>query len=76
MRVHLSSFMLGVGVGGTAVLLSKRLRPVALELATAFYRIVDAVGGRAAMTREDLQDLIADAKARARGLSAPRPHHG
>jgi hypothetical protein len=70
MRLHLSSFLIGFGAGGTAVLLSKRLRPVLVELASTFYRIVDAIGGRAAMTREDLQDLIAEAKAKARGLKA------
>ncbi len=73
MRFHMSSFLLGFGAGGAAVLLSKRLRPVALELATAMYRIVDAIGGRAAMTREDIQDLLAEAKARARGLK-PMSH--
>jgi hypothetical protein len=38
-----------------------------VELATTAYRLVDAVGTRAARRREDVADLFAEARARARG---------
>jgi hypothetical protein len=41
-----------------------------VELATTAYRLVDAVGTRAARRREDLVDLFAEARARARGAGA------
>ncbi len=66
MRFHLPSFMLGYGAGAVSVLAGKRLRPFALEVATAVYGIVDAVAARVAMKREDLEDLLAEARERAR----------
>jgi hypothetical protein len=66
MKFHLPSYLLGVatGVGGAA--LAPRLRPIALELATGFYRALDAAVARVARGREDLSDLLAEARARAR----------
>ncbi len=42
MKFDLPSFLLGSGVGASAMLLRKRLRPVLLELATIFYRFVES----------------------------------
>jgi len=66
MKLHVPSFLVGVtvGVGGAAI--APRLRAVALELATTFYKLADAVVVRVARGREDLSDLLAEAKARAR----------
>lgn len=79
MKFHLPSFLLGYGAGASSVLLSRHLRPVLLEVATAAYRFVDAVAARTAMKGEDLEDLFAEAKARARrataGKRAAEQHH-
>ena len=61
------------GVGAGAVLLLPRLRPVLVELATAAYKFADSVSARLAMRREDLEDVLAEAKARARGAVAKEP---
>ncbi len=66
MKFDLSSFLLGYGAGVGTMLVSKRLRPLLVEVATAAYRFADAVAARAAMKQEDLEDLLAEAKARAR----------
>lgn len=66
MRFHLPSFLLGYGAGAGSVLMAKALRPVLLELTTAAYRFVDAVAAKGAMKREDIEDLMAEARARAR----------
>ena len=66
MRFHFTSFAIGVGVGAAAVVLSKQLRPVFVEVATAAYGITDAVAARVAMVQEDLDDMLAEARARAR----------
>ena len=66
MRFHLPSFMLGYGAGAVSVLAGRRLRPFAVEVASAVYRLVDAIGARFAMQREDLEDLLAEARARVR----------
>lgn len=66
MKFDLSSFLLGYGAGVGTVLMGKRLRPLLVEVATAAYRFADAVAARTAMKQEDLEDLLAEAKARAR----------
>jgi hypothetical protein len=67
MRIlHLPSFLIGVGVGVGGATMGHRLRPAALEIATTFYRLSDTLMVRVARTREDLADLLAEAKARAR----------
>ena len=43
-----------------------RLRPVALEMATVFYQLVDRTMVQIARGREDISDLLAEARARAR----------
>lgn len=73
MTVHVPSFLLGVGVGASGAVIAPRLRPVAVEILTTFYRLGDAAMVRLARGREDLSDLLAEAKARARGrLGNPR----
>jgi hypothetical protein len=67
MRLHLSSFLIGVTMGASGAIVAPKLRPLALELATVCYRIGDQVMVRIARTREDLSDLLAEARAHARG---------
>jgi hypothetical protein len=66
MRFDLPSFLLCYGAGATTVLLGKRLRPLLLELATVVYRFTDSVMAKAAVKQEDFEDLMAEARARAR----------
>ncbi len=66
MRFHWPSFLLGYGAGALSALLAKQLRPVVTELATAAYELSDAIAARAAMWWEDVDDVLAEAKARAR----------
>ncbi len=67
MKLHAPSFFVGVAVGATAATIAPRLRAVALETATTFYKLGDAVAVRLARGREDFSDLLAEARARARG---------
>lgn len=71
MKFHLPSYLLGVATGASGAALAPRLRPMAVELATGCYRIVDSIGVRIARAREDLSDLLAEARARARGTLRP-----
>jgi len=66
MRFHLPSFLLGAVTGATGAALAPRLRPLALEIATGCYRILDAALLRLARSRENAADLLAEARARAR----------
>lgn len=74
MKFDLPSFLLGYGAGATTVLIGKRLRPLLLELATLGYRVADTVVAKAAMKQEDLEDLLAEARARARHHTGPAAH--
>ncbi len=67
MRFHLPSFLLGAITGASGAALAPRLRPIALELATGAYRVFDAAMLRVARGRENVSDLLAEARARARG---------
>jgi len=66
MRFHLPSFLLGAVAGASGAALAPRLRPLALEITTGCYRILDAALLRLARSRENMSDLLAEAKARAR----------
>ncbi len=68
MRFHFTSFMIGVGVGAAAVVVGRHMRPVAVELARAGYQVTDALSARVAMMQEDFEDMMAEARARARGV--------
>lgn len=67
MRFHLPSYLLGVATGAGGAALAPRLRPIVLELATGCYRVADTVMVRVARGRENVSDLMAEARARARG---------
>ncbi|QAT84587.1 hypothetical protein EJ065_3018 [Corallococcus coralloides] len=73
MKFDLPSFLMGYGAGASTVLVARHLRPLLVEVATSAYRFVDMVAARAAMKQEDLEDLLAEAKARARGGERTRP---
>jgi hypothetical protein len=75
MRFHLPSFLLGAVAGASGALLAPRLRPLALELATGCYRMLDAAMVKIARGRESVSDLLAEARTRARGaLQAVPPY--
>lgn len=67
MKFHVPSYLLGVATGASGAVLAPRLRPVVLELTTGCYRIADAVMVRIARGREAISDLLAEARALARG---------
>jgi hypothetical protein len=66
MRLHLPSFLFGVTMGATGAVVAPRLRPLALDIATTCYRVGDQVMVWIARAREDLSDLLAEARARVR----------
>jgi hypothetical protein len=74
MKFHFPSFVIGYAAGAATAALAPKLKPIVLELAAAGYRIADAIAVAAARKREDLSDLLAEARARAgRGRPATRP---
>jgi enoyl-CoA hydratase/carnithine racemase len=72
MKFHLPSFLIGWASGAGTALLAPRLRKLAMELATTGYRVADGVAVRLARKREDFEDLLAEAKARARTAADER----
>ena len=66
MKFHFPSYMLGVATGVTGTVLFPRLRPVFIEVASAYYRLGDLIMVKIARSRENLSDLLAEARARAR----------
>ncbi len=66
-KFHLPSVLLGCGAGAGVVLLGKQLHPLALEVATALYRVTGSVVARAAMKQEHIEELLARVRARAHG---------
>jgi len=66
MKLDVPSFLLGAALGAGAVALAPRLRPIALEIASSLVKLGDAITVRIARGREGLEDLWAEAKARAR----------
>ena len=66
MKFHWPSFLLGCGAGVAGVLFAKQLRPIVIELATAAYQVSDSIAARVAVWWEDVDDVVAEAKARAR----------
>lgn len=66
MKFHFPSFALGVVTGASAATLAPRVKPLVLDLATAWYRLADAALLRVARGRETFSDVLAEAKARAR----------
>ena len=73
MFFHVGSFTLGFASGFATAKLSPRLRGVGLELVTFCVRLADGFALRLAQKREDLEDLVAEAKARARTTPVATP---
>ncbi len=71
MKLHVSSFVFGCAVAATGAMLSPKLRPIVLDLATAGYRSLDRLAARLSIAREDAEDLLAEARARARSPGPP-----
>ncbi len=69
MKFHLPSFAIGYAAGFGTHAVGHHLKPFLLELATSAYRVMDAVAARAAMQQERLDDLLAEARARARNAA-------
>jgi hypothetical protein len=67
MRLHLGSFLMGCAVAAGGMALGPRLRPILVDLAAVAYRSIDRLGARLSVAREDLEDTLAEARARARG---------
>ncbi len=67
MKFDVSSFVVGCAVGAGAAALYPRLKPLIVDLAAAGYRTADALAARIGVTREDFEDVLAEARARARG---------
>ena len=75
MRFHLGSFAMGYAAGLGSAAVAPRLRKLGVALATAVFRAVDGLAVRAARKREDLEDMLAEARARARARPDV-PEHG
>ncbi len=73
MKFHWPSFLIGYGAGVATGLLGTRLRPMLVEVATAAYELGDAVMARFAVAREDVDDVLAEARMKARAKTARRP---
>ncbi len=67
MRFHFPSFVLGMGAGAAAVVVGRHLRPVLVEVASAAYQVADALAARVYVVQEDVEDILAEARARSRG---------
>ncbi len=67
MKFHLPSFLVGCGVGFASRSFAQHFRPVVREIATLGYRLAGAVTTRASRAREDVEDLLAEARAKAAG---------
>ena len=75
MKLDLSSFLLGCGVGASSLLLGRQLRPLLLGGATLFFRVQERVMAETPMGHETLAGLLAEARARVspyRGLVPKR----
>ena len=66
MKFHVPSFLIGCAVGAAAVVALPRLKPVLVEIGASACKLYDVAMARLAMAREDVEDLLAEAKARAR----------
>jgi hypothetical protein len=68
MTFHLPSFALGYAAGVGSAVAWDRIRPVLVQVAAAAYRAFDAATARVVMVREDVEDILAEARARVRGV--------
>lgn len=74
MRLELSSFLLGCGVGAGSMLLGRHLRPLLLDVATILYRVQERVMAETPMGQEALAGLLAEARARVGSYRIPLPN--
>ena len=65
MRFHLPSFALGFGAGAASVTVARGVRPLIVALATAIVRGIDSLAAHMASLQEDVDDLVAQSRARA-----------
>jgi hypothetical protein len=70
---HVPSFLLGYVSGAGTVLLARHFSPALSELVTAAYGLVDSASAAVAARFEDLEDLLAEARARATAERGARP---
>jgi hypothetical protein len=64
MKFHLPSFLLGAAAGYAAKSVGAYFRPLVVEVAAAGYRLASVAAARAGRVREDLENALAEAKAR------------
>jgi hypothetical protein len=69
MTFHLPSFLLGFVAGNVTGYFARELRPVAVDVATAGVQLWDAAWSRIVGFGEDVEDVVAEAKARARNAA-------
>lgn len=73
MNFHFPSFLIGVAVGAGGTAVWDRVRPIAVELASAGYELGESVWGRVSTLQEDAEDVLAEAHGRA--ARRRPPHH-
>lgn len=74
MKLDLSSFLLGCGVGASSLLLGRHLRPLLLGGATLLFRVQERVMAATPMGQEALAGLLAEARARVSLYRVPVPY--
>jgi hypothetical protein len=70
MVFNFGSFALGYVAGFGSAMIAPRLRRLGMALATVGFRAADDLAIRVARKREDLEDMLAEARARARSTNA------
>jgi hypothetical protein len=65
MRFHLPSFALGFGAGAASATVVRGVRPLLVALGTAIVRGMDSLAAHMATLQEDVDDLVAESRARA-----------
>jgi hypothetical protein len=75
MRFHWPSFLLGYAAGAGSAMAWDHIRPLIVEVAAATYRAFDAAAARVVIVREDFEDLLAEARARVRGVEHQAVEH-
>jgi hypothetical protein len=73
LKLDLSSFLLGCGVGASSLLLGRQLRPLLLDVATLLFRLQERVLARTPMKQESLAGLLGEARARVSPYRGPVP---
>ena len=86
MRFHLPSFALGFGAGAASATVVRGVRPLVAAVGTAIVRGIDSLAAHMVTLQEDVDDLVAESRARAytrsrlpsrpRARARPRRAHG